>query len=82
MEKVWPVQDAKARFSEFLRQAESEPQVITYRGKPKFEVRLIDEHAAKKKARPKTLADWWLSAPKVPEFKLPPRKREKPRKVF
>ncbi len=33
--KHWPVQDAKARFSELLRAAEKEPQIITYRGKPK-----------------------------------------------
>jgi len=81
VDKGWPVQDAKARFSEFLREAESEPQIITYRGKPKFEVRLI-KNGGSKKAKPKTLYEWWASAPKVPEFKLPPRRREKPRKVF
>jgi hypothetical protein len=81
MENIWPVQDAKARFSEFLRHAETQPQIITYRGKPKFEVRLIEEKSAGKE-KPRTLVDWWLSAPKVPEFKLPPRRREKPRKVF
>lgn len=81
MDKMWPVQDAKARFAEFLREAEHEPQVISYRGKPKFEVRLIKDRASKS-ARPMTLVDWWRSAPKVPEFKLPPRKREKPRKIF
>ena len=81
MEKTWAVQDAKARFAEFLREAESAPQVITYRGKPKFEVRLIAEDRARVR-KPRTLYEWWLSAPKVPEFKLPPRKREKPRKVF
>jgi len=81
MEKSWPVQDAKARFSEVLREAEMEPQIITYRGKPKYEVRLITGGIAKK-AKPKTLYDWWASAPKAPGFKLPPRRREKPRKVF
>jgi len=81
MEKVWPVQDAKARLSELLRAAENEPQQISFRGEPRFEVRVISEKGSKK-ARPKTLADWILSAPKVPEFKLPPRRREKPRKVF
>ncbi|HEY3777041.1 MAG TPA: type II toxin-antitoxin system Phd/YefM family antitoxin [Rhizomicrobium sp.] len=81
MENAWPVQDAKARFSEFLRQAESRPQIITYRGKPKFEVRLIVDKTTGKE-KPRTLVDWWLSAPKVPEFKLPPRKREKSRNVF
>jgi antitoxin Phd len=81
MDKSWPVQDAKARFSEFLREAESEPQVITYRGKPKFEVRLIETRRMDS-TKPKTLYDWWKAAPKVPDFKLPPRRREKPRKVF
>jgi antitoxin (DNA-binding transcriptional repressor) of toxin-antitoxin stability system len=81
MDKSWPVQDAKARFSEVLREAESEPQIITYRGKPKFEVRLL-KNAGAKSAKPKTLYDWWASAPKVADFKLPPRRREKPRKVF
>ncbi|HWD49824.1 MAG TPA: type II toxin-antitoxin system Phd/YefM family antitoxin [Rhizomicrobium sp.] len=81
MDRSWPVQDAKARFSEFLREAESEPQIITYRGRPKFEVRLIREKSSGR-SEPRTLADWILSAPKVPGFKLPRRKRDKPRKVF
>jgi hypothetical protein len=81
MEKNWPVQDAKARFSEFLREAEREPHIITYRGKPKFEVRLIEGNGVEKH-KPKTLYDWWNSAPKVAEFKIPPRRRDKPRKVF
>jgi len=81
MDNGWPVQDAKARFSEFLRQAETKPQIITYRGKPKFEVRVIKDKS-RQKAKPRTLIDWWLSAPAVPEFKLPPRRREKPKKVF
>jgi hypothetical protein len=82
MDRTWPVQDAKARLSEVLREAEKEPQIITYRGEPKFEVRLIKKGRGKSDAQPKTLADWWASAPKVPDFKLPPRRREKPRKVF
>lgn len=81
MDRTWPVQDAKARFSEFLREAEKAPQVISYRGKPKFEVRLIGARGSRAK-KPETLADWWLAAPKVPEFELPPRRWEKMRKVF
>jgi prevent-host-death family protein len=81
MENGWPVQDAKARFSEFLRQAETKPQIITYRGKPKFEVRVIKDKS-RQKVKPRPLIDWWLSAPTVPDFKLPPRRREKPKKVF
>lgn len=82
MEKTWALQDAKARLSELVRAAEEETQIITVRGEPKVEVRAIRTSDADGKAQPKTLVDWWLSAPKVPEFKLPPRKREKPRKVF
>lgn len=76
--KHWPVQDAKARFSELLRAAEKEPQIITYRGKPRAEVRSVETEDRKK---PKSLADALLAAPRVPEFRLPPRKREKPRKL-
>ena len=78
MTNHWPVQDAKARFSELLRAADKEPQIVTYRGKPKYEVRVRDE-ATK---RPLTLTEAILAAPRTPGFKLPPRRREKPRKVF
>ena len=78
MTKHWPVQDAKARLSELMRAAEREPQIITYRGKPKFEIRAIDEGGVKKTM---TLLQALRAAPRVPEFKLPPRKREKPRKM-
>jgi len=80
MDKSWPVQEAKARFSEMLRAAETEPQRISYRGEPKFEIRLIPKKV--KNGVANGLPRWWTSAPKVPEFKLPPRKREKPRKIF
>jgi len=82
VEKIWPVQDAKARLSELLRAAENEPQQISFRGEPRFEVRVINAKKGPKKAMPRTLADWILSAPKVPEFKLPPRRRDKARKVL
>ena len=81
MDKVWPVQEAKARLSELLRAAENEPQQISFRGEAKFEVRLLPT-AAKKAATEGGLPRWWLNAPKAPDFKLPQRKREKPRKVF
>lgn len=78
MTKHWALQDAKARLSELVRAAEKQPQVITYRGKPKVEVRAV---GPEKRKRPMTLTEAILAAPKVPEFKLPPRKREKPRKI-
>jgi prevent-host-death family protein len=82
MDKVWPVQDAKARLSELLRAAENEPQQISFRGEPKFEVRLLPKPAGKAAPAEGSLPRWWSNAPKVPEFKAPSRKREKPRKVF
>jgi prevent-host-death family protein len=78
MTKHWALQDAKARLSELVRAAEKEPQIITYRGKPKVEVRAVETEGRQK---PKSLADALLAAPRVPEFRLPPRKREKPRKL-
>ena len=48
MTKHWALQDAKARLSELVRAAEKEPQIITYRGKPKVEVRLLASIRAKR----------------------------------
>jgi prevent-host-death family protein len=75
----WALQDAKARLSQLIRAAEREPQIITYRGVPTAEVRSLKSG---KKPKVKTLLEVLQSCPKVPEFKLPPRKREKPRKIF
>jgi antitoxin (DNA-binding transcriptional repressor) of toxin-antitoxin stability system len=77
--KHWPVQDAKARFSELLRAAEREPQIVTYRGKPKFEVRAFGSKGAKS---PKNLFEVLQSAPPgFAELELPRRTRERPRKL-
>jgi antitoxin (DNA-binding transcriptional repressor) of toxin-antitoxin stability system len=75
MTKHWALQDAKARLSELVRAAEKEPQIITYRGKPKVEVRAVNTEPS---VKTKTLLDVLRAAPRVPEFKLPPRRREKP----
>jgi prevent-host-death family protein len=84
MTKHWALQDAKARLSELVRAAEKEPQRITVRGEPTAV--LISESEYRRLSgeieRPKkSFAEWWKSAPRVPEFELPPRKREKPRKL-
>lgn len=77
MDNNWSVQDAKARFSEVLRAAETATQTITYRGVPKFEIRLIRK--SKKKAK-KGLPRWWTEAPKV-NLELPERRAEPMRKI-
>jgi|WetSurMetagenome_2_1015567.scaffolds.fasta_scaffold458315_3 antitoxin (DNA-binding transcriptional repressor) of toxin-antitoxin stability system len=77
----WPVQEAKARFSELLRVvSEQGTQVITYRGEPAYEIRKIDPAAAQKK-RPMTLLEALKACPKVPEFELPERQHQSMRKV-
>jgi antitoxin (DNA-binding transcriptional repressor) of toxin-antitoxin stability system len=69
----WPVQDAKARFSELLRTvSEKGTQIITYRGEPAYEIRKID--TAQQKPR-LTLVEALKLCPKVPEFE--PRERRK-----
>jgi prevent-host-death family protein len=80
MTRHWPLQDAKARLSELVRAAEKEPQIITYQGKPKVEVRAIKSKNAKKKR--KTLLEVLRSAPPgFAELEMPPCKRERPRKT-
>jgi antitoxin (DNA-binding transcriptional repressor) of toxin-antitoxin stability system len=78
--KSWAVQDAKARFSELLRAADKAPQTITYRGAPAYEIRKIDPALQGKKR--KTFLEVLQSCPKVPEFELPERTFEAPRKIF
>lgn len=75
MTRHWAVQDAKARFSELLREAENAPQIITYRGQPKFELRAMGEATEKDAKLPEGLPRWWTSAPKLRGgLKLPSRK--------
>lgn len=82
MPKIWPLQDAKARLSEVIRAAEKEPQHITLRGKEKAVVISSEEYRRLSQTKPgRSLYEIWKSAPKVPEFELPPRKRERMRKV-
>jgi antitoxin (DNA-binding transcriptional repressor) of toxin-antitoxin stability system len=79
MTKHWALQDAKARLSELVRAAEKEPQIITYRGKPKVEVRALEGESRKK---PKTFLELMRSAPPgLADIEIPPRQRERPRKL-
>jgi antitoxin Phd len=81
MEKTWPVQDAKARFSEMLRASEEGPQHITHRGEEKAVLLSAEEYRRLRGGTRRSLYEIWKSAPKVAEFKLPPRRREPMRKV-
>ncbi|MGO8955694.1 MAG: type II toxin-antitoxin system Phd/YefM family antitoxin [Rhodomicrobium sp.] len=74
--KSWPVQDAKARFSELLETCLREgPQIVTKRGAdaavvvPFYEWRRLNEGA-----RP-TLNEWLPAPEPRVEIELPPRGR-------
>jgi hypothetical protein len=82
MTRHWAVQDAKAKFSEFLRAADREPQVITYRGEPRYELRLLKRSRQSKARKPVSFLEVLRSCPKVPEFKLPERRHEPMRNIF
>ena len=80
--KMWALQDAKAKLSELVRAAEKEPQHITLHGKEKAVLISAEEYDRLLRHKPKkTLYEIWRSAPKVPEFELPPRKKERMRKI-
>ena len=84
MAKHWALQEAKARLSELVRAAEKEPQHITVRGEPAAV--LISEKEYKLRfgrrgKEPKTLLEVLLACQRVPEFELPPRKRDPDRDI-
>lgn len=58
----WTVADAKARLSEVLARAQTDPQIITRHGKPSAVVVSADEWA-RKTVRKGTLAEFLLASP-------------------
>jgi prevent-host-death family protein len=84
MEKSWALQDAKARLSEVMRAAETEPQHITRRGEEKVVMLSIQEYRklkgdGRKRGGAKSLYDALRAAPY--ELKIPPRRRERGREI-
>jgi antitoxin Phd len=72
----WPVQDAKARFSELLDASLHEgPQIVTRRGVETAVLVPLDEwHRLQESARP-TLKELLLSDPRRFDLEVPSRKR-------
>ena len=64
MRKKWQVQEAKARFSELLRSAASDPQTITVHGRPAAVVVAADEYdrLSEKRGKP-TLTEFLRDSP-------------------
>lgn len=76
MKKTWPVQDAKARFSEFLKASLTEgPQIVTLRGVETAVLMPIKEwRSLRERARPGLKA--LLLGPEARhELHVPPRGR-------
>lgn len=81
--KNWPVQDAKARFSELLDTCVSEgPQVVTRRGTETAVLVPIDEWKRLNKAARPSLKDLLMSNEARIEFNIPPRGRAKRRSAI
>jgi prevent-host-death family protein len=83
MEKTWALQDAKARFSEVVRGAETGPQHITVRGEEKVVVVSAKEYHRLRRSHgvkgAKSLYEALRACPF--ELEIPSRSRERARKV-
>jgi antitoxin Phd len=80
--KSWPVQDAKARFSEMLEAClQQGPQLVTKRGSEAAVLVPIEDWRRLKGAPAKTLKDLLLSDEARGDLKLPPRGRHARRPV-
>ena len=84
MSRKWPLQDAKARFSEVVRRANSDgPQVVTYRGVDRAVVVSAQDY---RRLRPKgqSFVDMLLAIPRLDDRTVDSinrRSRDRGRKV-
>lgn len=77
---TWTVADAKARLSEVIERAQTDPQIITRHGKPSA-VMVSAEEWARKTERKGSLAEFLLSSPlRGAELDLD-RVRDQPRDI-
>ena len=75
--KTWPVQDAKARFSEMLEDCLTQgPQLVTKRGSEAAVRVPIEEWRRLRGAPVRTLKDLLLSDEARGDLKVPPRGRQ------
>ena len=76
----WQLQDAKARFSDFLNAAlEHGPQVVTRRGVEAAVLVPIEEWRRLQQASRPSLKEWLLSGPRFEN--LVPERRERKRRL-
>ena len=81
--RSWPVQDAKARFSELLQTCQREgPQLVTKRGKNAAVLVPIAEWQRLSRPKYATLKDWLMAEEARTDNLVPPRRRRwRPRAV-
>ena len=80
MSKAWQVQDAKARFSEFLEASLTEgPQIVTKRGVEAAVLVPIDQWRMLEKMTKPNLKDLLLAPEARTEALVPPRKKHRHR---
>lgn len=74
--KAWPVQDAKARFSELLETCLREgAQLVTRRGEKAAMLVPVEEWERLNRTKRPTLKEWLLADTSKGDLNIPPRKR-------
>ena len=74
--KTWPVQDAKARFSELLETCLREgPQLVTRRGERAAVLVPAEDWERMNRTRPPTLKEWLMTDFARGELNIPPRRK-------
>jgi antitoxin Phd len=74
--KVWPVQDAKSRFSELLETCQREgPQLVTKRGENAAVLVPIAEWQRLSRPKYATIKDWLLADEARGDLNIPPRRK-------
>lgn len=80
MGKTWQVQDAKARFSEFLEASLTEgPQIVTKRGVEAAVLIPIEQWRRLEKMMKRNLKDLLLAPDARTDALIPPRKKHRQR---
>jgi prevent-host-death family protein len=74
--KIWPVQDAKARFSEMLDSClKNGPQLVTRRGEEQAVLVPLQEWERLNRAKHPSLKEWLLTDEARGELNIPPRRK-------
>jgi len=80
---IWPVQEAKARFSEFLNACMADgPQVVSRRGTQAAVLVPISQWRQMQTAARPTLKEWLLSDDARTETLVPPRDQARRRPIM